>query len=534
MYSMLLTCFMLALLFLCRTQSGGRWGSWIGLVVATATTLMLHEMGVIIFLFWFLFWLVRREELVRPWGLLAVAIGLFVFWYLYQDFSAVRAPAGAVITAHREPSGSVLSGLLRTLYLGFVPKFTLLRHSLANTPLFLGAIGIAVALTLWPTLRSTRRTAGTGWSRIGLTLWALLGVLGLYGVMFVAAASAALLRCGELRDWLRKRASLVSLALIQAAVLFGLWLIYGLFVWQGGAQTDLEGLALLKRVVKDLIYYPALHFLVYLEAFPLLSGLVCAGTAYRVLAARPVGVGLKTALIWFWLPLFALGFTREWVALRYTLAVYPYFLMICALTLTDTSAAIARRLTAAQADGKPRLATRLATALPLVALLAWPSFDQHGLRAALSWCRLDYGQQVAASIHGFPFHPDHQGVGRYVKTQRLVADVVVAMDVQQMAYHLGAVDYWLTAPSNASRFSYHDGSERRDIYTGSLILDSLPALRRVVSQREGQRVWVVTSAELTGSLEHLVPPGVEEQLTHWEEHLVYVARDGQSRVFLFE
>lgn len=532
MYAMFLLFFLLSLLLFDRVFLQGRKALLWALVPVALLTLMVHEFGVIIFVFWGLAWFADRQAVRRPGWLGLTAAALALFWYVFRHVSRLIPPASTDLPLLPETSGELLSRLAQLLHLQFFPRFSILGQMMRDDPWFLGLLWLAAVGAAWLTWRLVPPQQRRPVIVVGLALVTVLAGLGLFGLLGVAGLSLMLLRAGRAREWIRAHRGAVVLALTQCAVLFGLWFVYGLLAWRGGDDPSPAGWTQLVPVVKELVNYPALHVRVYLQSFPLMTLFAVAGTLLYLAVPVREEPGRRLVFVWLWLPLFGLGLTREWVALRYTLPVYPIFLMACSWTLVRV-VETAGQTVARRAPAFAGTARRLVIPVLAILLVTWPTRDEHGLRAALSWSRLSYGESVSAAIHGFPLHPDHQGVAAFVATRLRPDDVVVAMDVQQVKHYLGSVDYWLMRAPEAAQFSYVDGTQRRDIYTSTPVIDNATALQRLVAERGQRRVWIITSGELTGSLRELIPPGVEPLLAGWREHVVFSGRDRSSHVYLF-
>ncbi len=239
---------------------------------------------------------------------------------------------------------------------------------------------------------------------------------------------------------------------------------------------------------------------------------------------------------WFWIPLFALGFARPWIDLRYSLMIYPLYLAIFAWTIFrmicfgcekvgDTSL-----LEGLLSNGHRLI---LGTGLSIFLVLFPALNEHHGIQDALKVGRLTYGQPISPLFHGFPFHPDHQGAGRYVRANLDENDIVISMDIFEQYYYVGRIDYWLIKGSDALQFSYGSGRERYDIYTNTRVLGAKRDLEEILSQRIENRVWIITSAEFTGKHANFVPRGVNDFLSESKERLIYVGRDNRTNVYLF-
>jgi hypothetical protein len=256
---------------------------------------------------------------------------------------------------------------------------------------------------------------------------------------------------------------------------------------------------------------------------------VVASTAAWVVTGGPddrQGFFRRCLFLWLWLPLIGLGFAREWIALRYALPLYPFFLLVWAWAVVGS----VQTLT-------PNRVWRLRWAPPAVVvlcLLAPVVNEQHGFAPAMFWSRLQYGQPTDALLHGFPFHPDHARAGNYVRERLAEQDKVVAMDAQQQQYYVGRVDYRLVRLSERRTFGTYVDGELRDIYTHAAVLETLSELERVIAGRGESRVWLITSGEMVGDKAGVVPAGVAPQLEEWAPQRVFRGRDGVTSVYLFD
>jgi hypothetical protein len=367
---------------------------------------------------------------------------------------------------------------------------------------------------------------------------AILSLLNLFGVILLVLVIMLLLKMDVIKSCLWFRIKSIRWMALQLIFTFLFWFLYGLFAWGGEGVADLAGLELAKKTLKDSVYYPGLHVLVYLESFPVMTILTCLGSAIFVFSKWTENETISSqriAFIWFWLPLFALGFTREWVALRYTLPVYPFYLVIFTWTfyyLVCFGIRMIGKLIPLISLEK-RYSNKILIVF-FVSMLIFPVANKdHGFYDAIATSQLAYCKDISSSFHGFPFHPDHQSAGSYVKANFMEGDIVVAMDVQQQQYYVGHVDYWIRNALDAKKYSYLEGTLWRDIYTKSIVIKSLEELQSLLYKRGHNRIWLITSGELTGSLAYLIPSRVQEQLSQWRQHLVFVARDRVTSVYLF-
>jgi hypothetical protein len=327
--------------------------------------------------------------------------------------------------------------------------------------------------------------------------------------------------------------------IIHLTSIFVFWSAYGLVFWRGNGITTRSEVDLARKILKDSLYYPALHILPYLDAFPLMTVVVILGTlAWTLIYHRGPGAGQPHAVVftWFWLPLLILGFKAEWIYLRYTVALYPFYLTIFAWTLHELLRALQTAIPrpSPAVSGRAPASSPLATIILSAALLIIPLInEQHSVRAASATGRLAYAQSISPIWHGFPFHPDHKGAGEYVKAHLQANDIVIAMDVFAQYYYLGRVDYWLTADATRDRYSHRDGPAWYDIYTRTRVVTGREELENLLNHGSAHRVWLITSGELAPHLETLFSPGVLDILSRSDSKVVFVGRDHATRVYRF-
>jgi len=535
-YAMFLAFFLLSLLWFQRGFLDGeprfRWLS----LAPGSLTVMLHEMSVILILFWALALVLDapRMEIRKSVPALLIAVTVFASWYGYQRLEAFVYPGSAATIE----DGASVALLRRLLHLNFTPKFWMVSDIITNHALwYLGLAALAAAWLVW----TWKTEAWNGKLRVAFVASSAivyaLAVLNLFGLIVSLALAWILIEGKRIVAWLRPKTTWMTLAGLTGILLF--WGLYGLLVWKGRGVAVQSQIDLIQKIVKDGIYYPALHFVMYYEAFPSMMITVLLGTAIWVVwHYQGRGFRQQEAQIfaWFWIPIIAFGLTREWTALRYTLPVYPFFLMIFAWTIFQVFAATCSAIEGVTAPNRlQRFSAPAPTLLVMTAaLLVVPILnEEHNVRDARAMSSLSYGQKVSKLLHGFPFHPDHKGPGEYVRANLTPDDIVIAVDAFQQVYYAGRVDYWLRVKSDVEPFLYRQGGRWHDIYTGAALLDDSEELRRLLVGKRSQRVWLITSGELPGYASNFLRLSLPQADALFEPHCVYVGRDQLSRVFLF-
>lgn len=538
MYSMFLAFSLLTLLYFEKGFLQGKRGFQLGSVLVAVIMITLHKLSILVIGFWILTFVFQTGLIRQKYTFLGSTSLLTVFWYYYYRITKFKPPGVALVEELPgliQKKGSVLG----ILPLDLMPNFSILNNAIQHHPVVIGTIVFLVLIFTWNILRKEAESTRLNHWLVRLAGFVLvsLGLFGLFGLIFLIGAGLALWKMEYVMDWLRLK--LVRLLVMNVILLFIFWFIYGMIFWRENDGIISSTFQQVRLVIKDIVWFPAMHILVYLESFPMMTAVVCFGTILCVVTYRPRHESralMKTVIIWFWIPLLMLGFIREWIALRYTLVLYPFYLMIFSWTFSYVlfkSKNVVVGWMSPKQNHQTQYPIKAATVV-FVGILLFPVInEQHGIRAAMAWSQLTYGQKIQPLIHGFPLHPDHQGAGRFVRENLLESDIIVAMDVQQQTYYIGRTDYWLMESWNARRFSYFDGVDWRDIYTSSIVMNSLPNLKDLLESKGDRRLWLITSGELVGYLKSLFPKGVQEYLYKTNEKLKFSGRDGVTRAYLF-
>ncbi len=537
MYAPFLLCFVAALLAFQLGLSQRRQGLIIAGCLAGTLAGALHELGLLVLPFLWLAAFLSGELRRRPLMLGTVTLALGGFGVLYSRWVRLVPPGpvagrGPAAGAAEPLAAEWIEPLVRTFHIQVLPSLRAVSELATTRPVVwaVGAVG-AMALALWA-FRLDRLRPAVSHGR--LAIWialpiALAAALNLFGAVLTALGGLALLWPERTRAWLRVPSWGGILLAGLAAALFLAWQVFGLATWAAGRPIP----ASLVAVLRDALYWPAIPLVLYIEAFPVMTTVVAAVSALWLVrgsrAGEPPGGGLALAALWFWFPLAMLGFTHRWLALRYTLPVYPAYLVLAAWALLLPARWLAIRL--------PALAAPLAAPLLATLLLTVPwANEEHGLLPALRWSSLEFRQPVQPLLHGFAFHPDHRGAAQHLRENLAPGDRVVAMDVQQMRFNAGQADFWLMETENARRFAFIDGKNWRDIYTAAVVVDDAERLAQLIEEAVSgpSRLWVVTSGELTGKMARAIPRGVHELLEAHADRVAFLGRDDATRVLFFE
>ncbi|RMH37817.1 MAG: hypothetical protein D6690_01615 [Nitrospirae bacterium] len=529
MYGLFLTAGLYALWWFDRGFLGQerryRWLAVFAMLVAIAS----HELAVLLIGMWLIAALFRLGK--WPWSswisVIGISAGLLFVWIWVRRMTMIVSPLTQATPAVTEDG---ISGVLsRFVPFAFHPKFWMLGDMLTQQPALWLGMTIVSLCALWIAYAYWRSDEGLDWKAwiLGTAIVAF-AVANLFGLVLWTGFACAVW-------WGRSLWSLVRLRYVQTLLIivigiFSAWMGYALLVWRGGMGGVSSPLQIVARALKDALYFPALHYLVYLETFPVLAVLVVGATAgWLVIRHRGWFRAQPRLLVvlWFWVPLGVLGLMREWIAVRYSLPVYPFFLMLAAWAVM-LLALILRWWVSRYGYTivGPQVVARGTIVVMGVLLLGTPIGSQHNLWAAWHMATLDYGESSPRAFHGYPSHPDHRNPGQYVRRHRGPDDLVVAMDVFQQAYYVGHVDYWLRPVKAAYSYCRKVDGALIDLYVGARVLGSAADLEALRSRYPDRTMWLITSSEEPELVEQLLPTSL--RLCRCAE---FTGRDGKTQVF---
>jgi hypothetical protein len=211
------------------------------------------------------------------------------------------------------------------------------------------------------------------------------------------------------------------------------------------------------------------------------------------------------ALLGIWIPMFMIGAFLWNVPPRYTVAsLLP--LLLCAF-------AFAQHLSDRWLQPRMRHAALVAGVLATV-LIVNP---------------VTFAKTVNA---GYEAHPDHKGAAEFVHSQQIGPDdIVIAEDVLQQTYYLGAVDYWLISRAHARRFVARIDGEIRDFYTATRVISSAAMLERLLQTPRKGRIFVIGSGENQSDKRKGMRGDMDPLLHSDRFEVVYRGRDGVTTVW---
>lgn len=277
----------------------------------------------------------------------------------------------------------------------------------------------------------------------------------------------------------------------------------------------------LQMGVKKTFAFPFAYLYLFAQEFPLVIGVFLLAVVW--LAFIPAKQGFdyaKLAVLAALMPIIAIGTIREWGGLRYLMGFYPFMLLVAAFGVSN----LAKKL---PLGGSTNLKQSMAGILLCVGVLG-----SHGVYQATNAATLDYGDRIP--IFGWPY-PDHKTAGEYVRSQLRESDLVIAEDTIEQRWYVGRVDYWLRNHTNHgwSLYEIAEG-EYRDIYVDSTIVT--PQILQQLKTTKDRRIWLITSAETSATLEHYLS---KEQID-WLNGIkathqpAYTGKDNITEVYLLE
>jgi 4-amino-4-deoxy-L-arabinose transferase-like glycosyltransferase len=312
-----------------------------------------------------------------------------------------------------------------------------------------------------------------------------------------AAGVVVLIRYGDSRA--RRR---VAVLLILAALLF---------VVHATLLASASGTFI--RLIGALVGHPSMWPYLRIAQLSPSAGLLTAGLIawglYQLARRRELPDYWLLAMLSVWAPVFALGAFAWNVPPRYTEVSLPPMLL-CAFALCQhiTDYFLSRRPEISRAR------------LSIVAA------------AASALCMINPVAVAGVVNAGYRIHPDHKGASEFVRSLGIVAeDIVLAEDVLQQTYYLGAVDYWLIGPDVARRFVKRAGERAVDFYTGTPVIATPAMLDELMQENADKRIFVIGSGEDQKSHRRSVRGGELHAAIESDRFVViHTGRDGLTRV----
>jgi uncharacterized membrane protein len=279
------------------------------------------------------------------------------------------------------------------------------------------------------------------------------------------------------------------------------------------------------RGAKNVLGFPFPYLAVLGEQFIVIMlgfGAVCVWLALTT--QRSEENGLRACAVATLLAAAVPGLLSRWGGTRFLLPAYPFLLLTVAAGLIVAFTLVGRRV------GRwSNAATTLAASLVVLSGM----LGGHGIPQTVRTVALRHGQPVNAWMHMYPFRPDHEAPGVFVRQARAPDDVLIAEDPLQQRWYAGAVDYWFRSFADARQYLYRAPDTRlRDIYVNSAALPSENSLDSIIGHTSG-RVWLITSGETAANRSYYL----DEWQLRWLDSLesdrrpVFTGRDGVTQVY---
>jgi len=543
MYAPFTFCYVLTLYFLWkhRVESESRAGGVLP-IASAVLAVSFHQLGYTLVPAFFFPLILRGPSAWRrpaawlhPLAGAGIVSVFFLFWRdlmsRYRNLPVTRAidagGADAAQNAVLATGGAAERAADVPWLLGQVPLVAELleRAPLALTVLAVAVIGAAALVASRyrvPVLDKLVLLAIGALCALQLFNFALLGVLAL-----------AFLKREGLPAFRRPD---VVLAVSLVALSFVAWLALALGLGLG-TEPDIG----LKRTVRTLLDYP--HFFVfwgYPNEWPLASIAAVVGGAWafdRSARSTPAPAARGTPeertcaaarflLLALGTPLVLNGlFDTAFELFRYSVPLNTLYFTLVALALVRWPDVVTALRSSATVH--PGRAASIAGTAVLTLLVV--GFDLNPLRGWLVVQRDYLNSGPLYRIFGLVQHDDFKSPSAYVAEHAGPDDTIIVLDSREIFNYLGRADYWLRTDAYETQAYVRDGV-LRDQYVATPLLTSLDALRGVI-EGPGTK-WLVASDELLGS--RALDEETSRFILEQDERLVFVARDGDKKVYRFD
>ncbi len=478
-------------------------------------TTSIHSLGVFLVTLFVCPFLLKHDVTPSQWALVmygaATAIASFVI------IKVEHIPYERIMEPLWLPQEAVESGVY--------PDFSLLMSLLAsfevvNITGVMGLISLCVLSAI-----AFQKMSGSAWERawnwfefgalvvtviaqqFGVAFW-MLG-----GIIFSSRRGIKSIRSGKY---------VIYCSLLVGGLIF--WILWGLgqiFIMHSSDSF----FPLVKELVRTLFFYPWPTILLWIQSFPMMTGIVIVGLVMLFEHASKFSDGKAlVVMIGFLGPLVSIGFFEEYPWMRYFYLVSPFALVIYVWTIDKMCILAFKKISMSWFSEWGRDATAVALTVFMVLALS----KNHSFGQAFAISERTYSTPINHSpLFDYWTHPDHKTAGLLVKRQRGKGDVVIAMDFISGVY-AGSVSYILrTNPIT----THH-------IQLGVPHIRNLSMLQDILDQHQkgGRDVWLITSNELLGP-HRLEGPGLNEEvmkfLTENTDKIVFSSPDTVTKVYLF-
>jgi len=340
-----------------------------------------------------------------------------------------------------------------------------------------------------------------------------------------------------------RREVLLPLVVISASYL--LIQIHELFFWKVGYVFEKQPQGLKEGLSYFFQGFTLGYFQEILRSFPRMGWVVYAGLflyfgqrLYRRLAETQEKLYLDRWFflnVNFFLPLVFFGFFRTHLQPRYLFQLHPLLILLFLVAVKEVSRIGIDLLLQPFFKGNKPFIFRPILTTGLLLILIISLSDQVSYKTTQRIVNRDYKERISTDVitrSGRTEHYDYRGVGLYVRNYLEPGDVVIAMHMVFQYIYGGQVDYWLWTGGPGTWDAWEKTAAGwRDVYVGAAWLNSLSALKEVISRREQHRVWLVTSPSIYRR-DH-ISQEVADFILSQKEHLLFRGRDEMSEVYLW-
>jgi len=513
-----------------------RWRYRIGFVLVTATTMLFHDLGVMLGSLFLTVIPLRSLTWKRKLVYLLATVATGMWWVVQTKMVGRRLYAFAdpmdwiVASIPSAPAGSRgwwtsimnkvpdLTEMSSKYLLGIVDKPLVLSIMMVIPAI----VTVALLLLIWRRRKPVRGVLALGMVAAGLNHeLALVVILAVVDVAFCVRSH---------KDW---REPIFWVGLVGGLATTGLWGVWMLFT---GVAEDITG------VIYRLTRFPDIgrYYLQWLlVGWPVL--LVLGGGTWMVLGVKSLQEdqpdGAKRN--WFivaglFVPVVSMSFLHwQFSEARYFFHLYPLMLLLYALCVQWALIHVDRWT-------RPRsvMVRSGAVAVCMIAAL-WISQDANPLAANAIANRsyTDTKNPYRALLNWPPhagYHSDPQTTSAYVREHRGPEDRVICVGPPHMAalyrWYLGDLDAQIGRRDNYGQLVRFDDGRAGDPVTGGRLIDSPESLDDLLEAWQGRTIWLLSDhAVLAPEAGFLSQPLRDAVLQRFGKP-IFIGRDGISYV----
>ena len=412
-----------------------------------------------------------------------------------------------------------------------IPELPLFFGLLAEAPLVLVA-GIALLLAAAGLIAA--RYARAPHERALVLAVAVLCAAQLFNLALLALFALAFSKREGLTG-LRRADVVAGVALLVAAFVGWIAIALGL-----GLADELRSGPALKNAVRALLDYP--HFYIFwgfvresplLSAVAALGGLWALDRAAQRVGPRPAGGAVQSAIAARFLllalgtPLIANGlFDGPYELFRYNIPFDTFYFCLIAIAIARWHDLVPAWRPVAIGPATGRLA---GTAVLILLTLG---FDLNPLRGWLVVQRDYLNDGLLYRAFGIERYDDFKTTAAFVRESAAPEDVILALDSREYFNYLGRLDYWVRSGTYENQAYLRDGT-LHDLYVGTPLITGLDQLQTTLRHPKRTK-WLIASDGVLGGQNSAVAQEIKDFIRSQQEHVVYVGRDGDRKVYRFD